>query len=363
MAEFIKGKQLCEQFFFEIAEPLLKKHFPTLLYSAGLLGYGSDVLGYDDIVSTDHMWGPRFYLFLNEEDFHLKPSIMKCFSESFPYEYQGFSVNFSTPNPNDGGVQTPENISEGYVNPLIFIHTFEEFLENYLGRSDVDGFTSLDWLSFSEHRLLALTAGNIFADNLNLQNTLDKLSYYPENVRRYLLFSNWELISQEQAFVKRCASVNDEIGSILACARISDRLMRLAFLYKKQYAPYSKWLGTAFTGLDIDDKIKQCIHHALKASSISGREKNLVTAQKLVADLHDISGITEPVRAEITNYFGRDICVISADRIAEKIQKTFDDDLFSSMPPLGTLSQIPNLTSISDKPEYQRRIKHLYADF
>ena len=68
MAAFIKGKELCRGFFEQVAKPTLDRRFPGLVYSAGLLGYGSDVLGYDDVVSTDHMWGPRFYLFLREED-------------------------------------------------------------------------------------------------------------------------------------------------------------------------------------------------------------------------------------------------------------------------------------------------------
>lgn len=68
MPKFIKGKELCRNFFTEIAKPILDRQFPGLVYSAGLLGYGSDVLGYDDPVSTNHMWGPRFYLFLKEED-------------------------------------------------------------------------------------------------------------------------------------------------------------------------------------------------------------------------------------------------------------------------------------------------------
>ena len=41
----MKGLVLCEGFFHEVAEPILQKHFPEVPYCAGLLGYGSDVLG------------------------------------------------------------------------------------------------------------------------------------------------------------------------------------------------------------------------------------------------------------------------------------------------------------------------------
>ena len=71
MTGLIKGLDLCRGFFHEEAEPILKEHHPGLRYSAGLIGYGSDVLGYDDPVSRDHLWGPRFYLFLQEKDIDL----------------------------------------------------------------------------------------------------------------------------------------------------------------------------------------------------------------------------------------------------------------------------------------------------
>ncbi|MBO5670086.1 MAG: hypothetical protein J6S41_00925, partial [Clostridia bacterium] len=83
MPEFIKGRDLCRDFFREIARPILDEHFPCLQYSAGLLGYGSDILGYDDEISTDHMWGPRFYLFLRPEDRERESEIRTVFSHTF----------------------------------------------------------------------------------------------------------------------------------------------------------------------------------------------------------------------------------------------------------------------------------------
>ena len=146
MAEFIKGRILSRRFFNEIAKPVLDEYFPTLQYSAGLLGYGSDVLGFDDATSTDHMWGPRFYLFLNESDISKRDTIMEVFSHTLPYTFLGYSVHFSAPDPNDCGVRHAEFISEGPVSPLIFIHTPEEYLTDYLGTAFLHDLSAADWL-------------------------------------------------------------------------------------------------------------------------------------------------------------------------------------------------------------------------
>ena len=360
MPEFIKGRDLCRDFYFEIAEPILKAHFPSLKYSAGLLGYGSDILGYDDATSTDHMWGPRFYLFVENENLALKEKIFEVFSHTLPYTYKGYSVHFSEPDPNDNGVQHAEIITEGPVNPLIFFYTPNDYLREYLGTSELSALSAADWLSFSEHRLLALTKAEFYKDDLHFAEKLEVLKEYPYDVWLYLAASNWSLLSEEQAFVKRCSDVGDEAGSILACARIAERLMRLCFLYCRQYAPYSKWFGTAFNRLPISDEIRSAIHGALTARDIKERENSIVLAQKLVADLHDSLNVTEPIYAEIQSYFGRGIKVIFADNIAGLLEEKLSDTPLHGLPLIGSLSEVANFTVLSDDPNHRTRVKSLY---
>src|ERR687893_36730 len=66
MADFIKGIELSGLFFFEAVKPVLDAEFPRLRYSAARLGSGSEVLGFDDEMSTDHGWGPRVDVFHDE---------------------------------------------------------------------------------------------------------------------------------------------------------------------------------------------------------------------------------------------------------------------------------------------------------
>ncbi len=361
MAEFIKGLELCRGFFFDAAKPILDKHFPSLAYSAGLIGYGSDVLGYDDEVSRDHMWGPRFYLFLREADIGRKDEIFTAFSQELPYEYKGYSVNFTVPDPNDNGVQHPLMISSGKVNSLIFIQTFDEFLDEQLGTNDIEHLTVPDWLTISEHRLLSLTAGTLFHDGLKLNKRLEGIRYYPEDVRRYLIASNWDIIASEQAFVKRCAEVGDDIGSVIVGSRIAERLIRLCFLYRKQYAPYSKWFGTAFRLLDVNKQIKSELDLALHAAEIAEREDHLATAQALVAELHNESGVTAPVDYKIESYYGRDIKVIFADKFAEAAADTLTGTALENIPRIGAFSSIGGLSNVSDDKQYYPQIKPIYG--
>ncbi len=361
MAAFIKGLELCKGFFLDVAKPILDRYFPGLPYSAGLIGYGSDVLGYDDEVSSDHMWGPRFYLFVEQRDIGKKTEILRIFSENFPYCYKGYSVHFSEPDWNDNGVQRPVMIHEGKVNPLVFILTWEDFLSEQIGISDCSVISLPDWLSFSEHRLLSLVSGTMFIDQLDLMRRIAPLRYYPREVKNYLIASNWDMIASEQAFVKRCGSCGDEIGSRLVCARIAERLIRLCFLYREVYAPYSKWLGTAFHRLDIDYEIKNSIESALRAGLLSQREEQLVKAQALVADLHNQSGVTEFVDYRIESYFGRDIQVIFAEKFAQATAENLKDNVFETLPLIGTLSQIGGFSSVSNDCFYREQIKNLYG--
>lgn len=360
MDSFIPGRELCRSFFHEIAEPILARYFPDLRYSAGLLGYGSDVIGFDDQTSTDHMWGPRFYLFLEEVDFARKAEIETRFAREFPYTYKGYSVNFSAPNPNDHGVRVAETISAGEVSPLVFFYTIDGFLSEYLGTTDMGALDAFDWLCLPEHRLLALSVALFFVDDLGFAERLKTFDFYPDEVVRYLVASQWSLIGEEQAFVTRAGARGDEIGARVLAARMVERLMRLCFLYCRRYAPYSKWFGTGFARLAIDDAIGGQLNAALAAHDVLHREQHLVAAQLLVAELHNRSGFAPPISVRAQAYFSRPIQVVRADEIASAIAAALHGTPLAELPLIGTLSQVGNFTAISDNPAYRRRIRRLY---
>jgi hypothetical protein len=99
--KFIPGLQLSELFYRDVIAPILKTHFPVLNYSAGLLGWGSEVLGYDTPISRDHHWGPRVLLFLSETDFEIsREKISRVLSENLPYRFMGYSTHFGIPEAN-----------------------------------------------------------------------------------------------------------------------------------------------------------------------------------------------------------------------------------------------------------------------
>lgn len=65
----MKGLELSSAFYHDAVRPILDARFPSLGHSAGRLGAGSDVLGFDDETSQDHGWGPQLTLFLDPDAF------------------------------------------------------------------------------------------------------------------------------------------------------------------------------------------------------------------------------------------------------------------------------------------------------
>src|SRR5512135_2849613 len=85
MPSFIPGIELSRLFYFEAVLPILQERFPNLPHAAARLGAGSDVLGFDTPMSTDHDWGPRLMLFLAEDDAdRLHETIYKALQATLP---------------------------------------------------------------------------------------------------------------------------------------------------------------------------------------------------------------------------------------------------------------------------------------
>jgi hypothetical protein len=325
MPKFIPGLKLCELFYEKEVRPILTKEFARLRYSAALIGWGSEVLGFDTPLSRDHHWGPRLLLFLtNQDHFRFKDKLSQVLSDNLPCEFLGYSTNYSEPDANR--VRHPVRIKRGPVNHMVQIFTLKSFFEARLGFDPSKKIRVTDWLTVPQQRLLEVVSGEVYHDGLDkLQSIREKLQFYPRDVWLYLLAAQWTRISEEEAFVGRTGHVGDELGSRLVAARIVREIMMLAFLMERQYAPYAKWLGTAFGRLKIATKMQPVLREVLAAKTWKERERKLAQAYSIVARQHNALKITKPLPTKVTKYYDRPYLVIHGDTFASSIREAIRD--------------------------------------
>jgi hypothetical protein len=360
----IQGIELCGEFYRELVQPLLDRHFPGLKYSAALVGDGSEVLGFDDSMSTDHHWGPRLMLFLEEADFASRStSIHDMLAENLPTAFRGFSTHFSPPNPDDNGVQLLEPIDHGPVNHRVEMYTLRGFVKDHLG-CDLDQVeTASTWLALSQQKLLTLTAGAVYHDEIGLENVRTRFSYYPQDVWLYLLAAGWARIGQEEHLMGRAGLAGDEVGSALIGSRLVRDVMRLCFLMERQYAPYPKWFGTAFKRLSCGPALYPTLRNVLSARTWQTREKYLVTAYELIAAKHNTLGLTEPLPETVTRFFGRPFRVIALHGFADALLAQIVDPQVKAIAakrPIGAIDQFSDSTDLLSASEWHARLVRLY---
>jgi len=132
-------------------------------------------------------------------------------------------------------------------------------------------------------------SGEVYHDGLGeLTRVREKLKFYPEDIWLYLLAAQWHRISQEEAFVGRAGEIGDELGSQVVAARMAREIMKLAFLMEKQYVPYSKWLGSAFTKLKTAGKLTPILREVFLAKTWKARERKLAQAYSILATQHNV---------------------------------------------------------------------------
>lgn len=361
MPKFIPGLKLCELFYQNRVRPILNKEFPNLRYSAAVIGGGSEVLEFDTAISRDHHWGPRVLLFLTPQDYSkLKHKIHQSLSNNLPYEFMGYSTSFSKPQPN--GVRLPVRIERGPVNHMVQIFTLKSFFEARLNFDPAKKIEVTDWLTFPQQRLLEVVSGKVYHDGLGeLQTIRAKLEFYPKDVWLYLLAAQWTKISQEEAFVGRTGHVGDELGSQVVAARLVREIMKLAFLMEKKYAPYSKWLGTAFAKLKIGSKLTPALRDVLLAKTWKTRERKLALAYSIVARQHNALKITKPLPTRVMKYFGRPYLVIHGDAFASAIKKAIRDPKVKRITPnVGSIDQFVDSTDVLEQLSVVRRLGVVY---
>ena len=338
--DFVSGRALSSAFYTGVVAPLLHAR----PHSAALLGGGSDVLGFDTAVSTDHGWGPRMHVFVGPSDVD---AVRRDLDAGLPEQFRGWPVRFSWE-----GVPMQHHVR---------VSTLTNWLHNHLGVDPRTGMTPLDWLLLPQQALLEATRGQVHADpDGQLDRVRALLAWFPPQVHRWLLACQWDRIGQEEAFVGRAAQVGDDLGSRLITARLTRSLMRLAFLLSRQYWPYPKWFGTAFARLPIAAELAPPLQRALAAAQYPAREAALVDANGVLARTHNATGLTPYVDPHPRPYHDRPFLVLDAGRFTDACRRTVTDDWLSELPLLGSIDQLADSTDLLASTDLPHRLRAIY---
>ena len=273
-------------FFEDAGRPLLRLHVPGLgeRVAAGLVaggfesGCGSEVGGFDDEISRDHNWGPRFFLFLAEADKRDRgQDVQRVLDAELPDTFLGFRSSATTLPKHKAHVVTPE-----------------ENLRAVL-RLDHPPDSDLEWIHLPEIRLFEYTAGTVFHEPVPLISPLrGRFAYYPDDVwYKRLSFAFFELHAAGNAV--RMARRGDAVACRFYVTGLLRNVMRLCFLLRRRYAPYHKWLFRALQRLpDIPGDLIQRIERLSVLLELETIEDDLYGILDTVGGLANEAGLIEP---------------------------------------------------------------------
>lgn len=342
------GLELSRAFFHEAVLPIVTGVAPDLRLTAGRLGPRSDALRLDDAISRDHGWGPCCTLLL-EPAIDAAP-IDAALRAGLPLEFRGYSTSYR-----DGNLVA---IDAPPVDHDVELTTVDRYLDHALGTRIIA--TARDWLALDEQKLVELTSGELFRDDLDFAAVRRRFAYYPDDVRLHLIAVEWRRIFDEQAFPGRAASRGDDAGAAIIAGRLAESAMRLGFYLDRRYPPYAKWFGTAFRQLSCAEQLYQPITRMLAAPCLSERDEAWAIVMRGLLELHEQQGLLTRDRYAPANvYAGRPGIGIPAfgagscdELIAEIRAHITDPDVLALPPRLGSINQ---MLAVRDLEEGARR--------
>jgi hypothetical protein len=340
---FLPGLDLARALHTDAVAPLLATHLPDTPYAAALIGSGSEVLGLDTERSTDHNWGPRLQLFL--ADARDRARVRELLADRLPDRVRGWPTRFVA-DPGDPGARLLDHTGSPEGRHGVEVADLSAWCADWLGFDPAAGVRTADWLATPTQRLASVVGGAVFHDPVgDLTRVRRDLSWYPDDVWRYVLACQWRRVAQEEPFVGRCAEAGDHLGARVVAARLVRDLMVLALLLERRYPPYAKWLGSAFARLPGAGELGPLLVRAAAADT-----RALARASALLAARQNDTGLAARLDTRPRPFHSRPYPVLDAGRFTSALLDRVRDPVLRGRPPVGAVDQFVDSTDALTRP-------------
>lgn len=258
----MRGMELSRAYFEAYGRNMIGSQFAEYesQVAAGLVGEGSECLGYDDRLSQDHDFGPGFCIWLPESVFReIGPQMQQAY-DNLPKTFEGFRRNETS-----------------YGGGRVGVFSLEEFYRKYTGLTHAPK-DNMEWFRIPQDFLATATNGEVFIDNLGEFTKIrtELKNYYPEDVLKKKLAAKVTVMAQAGQYnYPRCQKRGDTYAAYMACGEFIRAALAVIYLLNEEYKPFYKW---SFHGLKGMHRLKRAIHELkelalLADSGETGRRK------------------------------------------------------------------------------------------
>lgn len=233
--KYLSGLELSRRYYEAYGKPMIAMQFPDYAdrVAAGLVGHGSECLGFDDEWSRDHDFGPGFCLWLAEEDYAKIGEQMQRAYEALPKQFMGYPAR---------------NISrhgDGRVGVFCISEFYREFTESGV------------WSEMKDEQLAMAVNGEVFSDPLGEFSAIRKKlqTGMPFEIWKRRIANAVALTAQSGQYnYVRSRKRNDMVAAGFALQEFVREGMRTVYLLNRAYMPYYKW---AWRGLEKLERLSE----------------------------------------------------------------------------------------------------------
>lgn len=234
----MKGLELSKAYYDAFGADMIHNQFPEYekMAAVGLVGEGSECLGYDDEISEDHDFGPGFCIWLPEEAFSQIGAQMQEAYNRLPKNFEG---------------RTRMETYEGRGRVGVF--SISDFYRKYTGCSGVPQ-TNTEWMLIPETSLCTAVNGKVFSDPLgefsHIRNEL--LKFYPKDIFLKKIVARMAKMSQAGQYnYGRCMKRGEREAAYMACSEFIEAAVSAVYLLNRRYMPFYKWMFRGMSELPL----------------------------------------------------------------------------------------------------------------
>lgn len=359
----VSGLKLARAFWTQMGKPMIAAKYPQYAgrIAAGLVGHGSECYGFDDAYSQDHDFGPRFCLWLTDEDYAAIGEQLEADYEALPRKFsvdaQG-RVTFEAHARSDASGAFPSAGAGSPVTPRAQganrrdgVFRIGDFFESITGYHTAPAQTAPhEWLMLQESTLAAATNGEVFADPTGLfSKTRQGFKNMPDDVRLALISKRLGMIAQAGQYnLPRSLKRGDGAAAWLSIHEFVQATASLVFLvnvpmvvgympyYKWQFAALRKLSGSMFALLpNVGEQLETVMR--LSSAACYGGAGFGEGGKGAAPAIKKINDIVEQIAADIVRELKREHLTTSGETFLEWQRPYVEDHIASDDPVLKSL--------------------------